>query len=206
MVGATSLAHLGYCHTLETQYILDSAGIPKDGVVEMLRLETMTEHLVGRQGQPRGAQVNAMNLSDQKLWSQDPPLPSPHLRVVRGGKNILLEIHIYLRLSEGKHLISFVSVLVATAFGLILACCSLGPCYSAVIAALSIVLQHITDGNFVVRDRQEERSPGKEIGVAHSCLWHCWFRAGFAPGWPGLVLGSWLSLCPWLLGSGIKLN
>ena len=34
----------------------------------------------GRQGQTRGAQVKAMHLNDQKGWSQDPPLPRPHLR------------------------------------------------------------------------------------------------------------------------------
>jgi len=47
------------------------------------------EHLVGRQGQPRGAQVHAMPLSDQKGWSQDPPLPRPHLRVGSGGKGVI---------------------------------------------------------------------------------------------------------------------
>ena len=52
----------------------------------------MIEHLVGRQGQPRGAQVQAMHLSHQKGWSQDPALPRPHLRVGSGGKGILLEI------------------------------------------------------------------------------------------------------------------
>ena len=55
-------------------------------------LEPVIEHLVGRQGQPRGAQVYAVQLSDQKGWSQDPPLPRPHLRVGRGGKDILVEI------------------------------------------------------------------------------------------------------------------
>ena len=48
--------------------------------------EPVIEHLVGRQGQPRGAQVYAMCLSDSKGWSQDPPLPRPHLRVGSGGK------------------------------------------------------------------------------------------------------------------------
>ena len=38
------------------------------------QLEAVTEHLVGRQSQPRGAQVHAMHLSDQKGWSQDPSL------------------------------------------------------------------------------------------------------------------------------------
>jgi len=50
------------------------------------------EHLLGGQGQPRGAQVCAVQLSDRKGWSQDPPLPSPHLRVDGGGEGISLEI------------------------------------------------------------------------------------------------------------------
>ena len=70
-------------------------------VVEMLS-ETVIEHLVGRQGQPRGAQVHEMFLSDQMRWSQDAPLPRPHLRVGSGGRGILLEIPVYLRSSEGK--------------------------------------------------------------------------------------------------------
>jgi len=36
--------------------------------------EPVIEHLVGRQGQPKGAQVHAVYLSDQKGWSQAPPL------------------------------------------------------------------------------------------------------------------------------------
>jgi len=50
------------------------------------------EHLVGRQGQPKGAQVYAIHLNDQKGWSQDPPLPRPHLRAGSGGEVILLEV------------------------------------------------------------------------------------------------------------------
>jgi len=42
--------------------------MPKSG------LELVIEHLVGRQGQPRGAQVHAMLLSDEKGWSQDQAL------------------------------------------------------------------------------------------------------------------------------------
>ena len=64
--------------------------------------ETLIEHLVGRQGQPRGAQVHAMNLSDQKGRSKDPPLPRPYLRVCNGGEGILLVIPAHLRLSKGK--------------------------------------------------------------------------------------------------------
>ena len=67
----------------------------------------MIEHLVGRQGQPRGAQVHAMQLSNQKGWSQDPPLPRPHLRVDSGGEGVLLETLMYLRPSEGKQLLYF---------------------------------------------------------------------------------------------------
>jgi len=52
---------------------------------------------VGKQGQPRGAQLHSMNLSDQKGWSQDPPLPSPHARVGSGGEGTSQEIPAYLR-------------------------------------------------------------------------------------------------------------
>ena len=76
----------------------------------------MIEHLVGRQAQPRGAQLHAMHLSDCKGWSHDPPLPRPHLRVGSGGKGLSLEISAYLRSSEGKQLFSFVSVPMAVAF------------------------------------------------------------------------------------------
>jgi len=64
--------------------------------------EPVIEHLVGRQGQRRGAQVHAMQLSDEKGWSQDSPLSRPHFRVGSGSKGILLEIPAYLRPSKGK--------------------------------------------------------------------------------------------------------
>ena len=64
-------------------------------------LEAVIEHLVGRQGQLRGVQVQPVYLSDWKGWSQDPPLPRSHVRVGSGGKGIL-EIPVYLRPSEGK--------------------------------------------------------------------------------------------------------
>ena len=105
------------------------------------QLETVIEHLVGRQDQPRGAQVHAVYLSDQKGWSQDPPLPRPCLRVDSGGKVISPEISAYLRPSKGKQLLSFIPVPTAVVYEQILTCCSLGPCCSAVIAALSIALQ-----------------------------------------------------------------
>jgi len=64
--------------------------------------EAVMEHLVGRQGQPRGAQVHAMYLSDWKGWSQDPALPTPHLRVGSEGKGIFVEIPVCLRPSKDK--------------------------------------------------------------------------------------------------------
>lgn len=73
-------------------------------------------------------------------WSQDPPLPSPHLRVGSGAGN-LLEIPASLGPSEGKQLLSFVSVLMVIAFENILTYCTLGPCYCVITAVLSIVLQ-----------------------------------------------------------------
>ena len=85
--------------------------------------EAVIEHLVGRQGQPRRAQVHAMYLSDWKGWSQDPSLPRPHLRVGSGSKGLLLEIHACLGPSEGKQLFSFVSVSMTATFGLVLLCC-----------------------------------------------------------------------------------
>ena len=76
----------------------------------------MTEHLVGRWSQPRGAQLHAIHLSNQKGWSQDSPLPRPHLRVGSGGKGTLLEIPAYLRPSKDKQLLPFISVSMAAAF------------------------------------------------------------------------------------------
>ena len=70
----------------------------------------MIEHLVGRQGQARGAQVHAtyLNRSEErrvgKECSQDPLLPRPHLRVGSGGEGISLEIPAYLRPSKGKQI------------------------------------------------------------------------------------------------------
>jgi len=57
---------------------------------------------MGREGQPRGAQVYAMSslpmhLSDRKGWSQGTALPRPHLRVGTGGEGISLEILVYER-------------------------------------------------------------------------------------------------------------
>ena len=99
------------------------------------------EHLVKRQGQPRGAQVYAMQLSAQKGWSQDPPLPRPHLKVGSGGKGLSLDVPVCLGSSEGKQLLSFISVCAAVVFEQTLICCSIAPFYFAVIAVVSTVLQ-----------------------------------------------------------------
>ena len=108
----------------------------------------MVEHLVGRQGQSKGVQVHPMYLSDWKGWSQDPPLPRSHLRVGSGGTGTL-EIPVYLRPSEGKQPLSFISVATAVELDQTLTCCSLGPCYSVVIAALSFMLQKARAENLV---------------------------------------------------------
>ena len=47
--------------------------------------EVVIEHLVGRQGQASGAQLQAIHLSDRKGWNQ---VPRPHLRVGNGGEDI----------------------------------------------------------------------------------------------------------------------
>ena len=104
------------------------------------QLETVIEHLVGRQDQPRGAQVHAVYLSDQKGWSQDPPLPRPRLRVGSGDKGVSLEITVYLRPSEAEQLFSFVSASTAVAFGLVLIYCSQRHCHPTIVAVLSIML------------------------------------------------------------------
>lgn len=97
-------------------------------------LEAVIEHLVGRQSQPRGAQVHTMHLSDWNGWSQDSPRPRPHLRVGSGGKGILLEIPAHLRPSEGKKILSFVFVPMAVAFEQVFTCCSIGLAVHCVMA------------------------------------------------------------------------
>ena len=66
----------------------------------------------------------------------------PPLKVGSRSRGVSLEVPAYLRPFEGKHILSFVSVSTAVVFEQVLACCSLGPCCSAVIAALPIMLQH----------------------------------------------------------------
>ena len=48
--------------------------------------EAVIEHLVERQGQPRGVQVQAVHLNNWKGWIYPPP--GPHLRVGSGSKAI----------------------------------------------------------------------------------------------------------------------
>ena len=97
------------------------------------QLEAVIEHLVGRQGQPRGAQVHAMQLRDRKGWSQDLPLPRPHVRAGSGGEGISLEIPVYLRPSKDKWILSFIFVPLVIVPKQILVLCSLRPCYLAVL-------------------------------------------------------------------------
>jgi len=101
-----------------------------------LKPETVIEHLVGRQGQPRGAQLCVMCMSDQKGRSQDLPLSRPRLSVRSGGKGISLE-----RPSKGKQLLSLISVPTAVVYEWILTHCSLVSCSSAIIVVLSSMLQ-----------------------------------------------------------------
>jgi len=64
--------------------------------------------------------VQAILLSDWEGWSQDPHLSRPHLRVGSGSTCILLETSAYLRPSQGKQFLSFVSVFTAVVFEKIL--------------------------------------------------------------------------------------
>lgn len=64
--------------------------------------KAVIEDLVGREDHPKAAQVYAMYLSDEKGWSQDPPLSRPHLRVANGIKGISLQNSAYLRPPKGE--------------------------------------------------------------------------------------------------------
>lgn len=64
----------------------------------------MIQCLVGKQSQPKRAQVHAIHLSDQKGWILPPPLSRPHLSVGSGFITILLEVLVYLRPSKGKQI------------------------------------------------------------------------------------------------------
>ena len=52
------------------------------------QLEPVIEHLVGRQGQLRGAQVHTVQLSDRKGWILAPPFPRPHLKAGSGSESV----------------------------------------------------------------------------------------------------------------------
>ena len=108
------------------------------------QLETVIEHLVGSQGQPGGAQVNAMHLSNRKWWSQDLYLPRPHLRFGSRAEGILLEIPAYLRPSEGKQpffLCFCVHSCCSWAYPLLLRPTTSPPCYYCCAFCSTIVLQ-----------------------------------------------------------------
>ena len=71
----------------------------------------------------------------------------------------------YLRPSESKYVPFFISVPMAVAFEQTLTGCSLGPCYSAVIAVLSLMLQFV----YLCMWRAEKPAEMK-CGVA-KCTW-----------------------------------
>ena len=147
-------------------------------------LEAVMEHLVGRQDQPRGAQVHAMPLIDWKGWSQDPPLPRPHLRVGSEGKGFLLEVPAYLRPSEGEWIFSLISVPSAAAYEHLLLYSSLGPCCSAVTAVLSSVLHQFCSeicsekllGELLLRGSPHSwvsGGGGHSVGCPQAAQWWC---------------------------------
>jgi len=109
-------------------------------------LEAVIEHLVGRQGQPGSAQVYAMQLSDQKGWSQDPPLSRPRLRAGSGGEGISLEVPAYLRPSKGKQLLSFVCGGCTWVYPRLLQPKALPPCCHCCAFHRTIMLQHHCQG------------------------------------------------------------
>jgi len=78
--------------------------------------EAVMEHLVGRQGQPRGAQVHAMYWVIGQVEPGSAPF-SPHLRVGSGGEGLSGDPCVTLRPSKGKQIVSFGSVFMAAAFG-----------------------------------------------------------------------------------------
>jgi len=63
--------------------------------------------------------VYAMHLSEQKGWSQDTPLPRPHLRVGSGDEGIWLEIRVSWRSSKGKQFFFFLFLYPQRYLGLI---------------------------------------------------------------------------------------
>jgi len=107
-------------------------------------LEAVIEHLVGRQGQPRGAQVYAM------YWvtSRGEDKIHPFLDLISGlavEERVSCWRTLPIRgLPRLSRFLSFVFVTMAAAFGHILTSYSLGLCYPAIFAELSILLQRYT--------------------------------------------------------------
>ena len=87
-----------------------------------------------------------MHLSGQKGWSQDPPLPRPHLRVGSGSDGFLLEIPVYLRSSKGRQIFFFLCFSVHNcciwAYPHLLQPRTLLPCYHSCAFHLIIVLHY----------------------------------------------------------------
>jgi len=52
------------------------------------QLEAVIEHLVGGQGQPRGAQVQAMYLRDWRRWRQNPPVSQTSFKSWQGEMRV----------------------------------------------------------------------------------------------------------------------
>ena len=102
-----------------------------------------------------------MHLSDQKWWGQVQPSPSPHLSAISGDESILLEIPAYLRLSEGKQLLSFVSVPIVVASEQILTYCSLGPFF------LCFCIQHCCTWVYL-----HLLQPGALLPCCYCCVSH----------------------------------
>ena len=68
----------------------------------------MIEHLLGGQGQPRGAQVYAVHLSDLKGGVEPGSIPSQaSFKGGSGDRGVSLEFPVYWMLSEGKELLYF---------------------------------------------------------------------------------------------------
>ena len=103
------------------------------------RLQTVIEYLLGRQEQPKGAQVHAMHEWPEGVETGSTPSQTSFKGWQRrwgyfcGGPCVL-------RPSEGKQFLSLISVPAAVVFGQILTCYCQGSCCSVVIVVLSITL------------------------------------------------------------------
>jgi len=75
-------------------------------------LEPVIEHLVGRQDQPRGAQVHVMQCNARVMEGVEPgsTLSQTSFKDWQWRGGVLLEISVYLRPSEGKKMLAFVFV------------------------------------------------------------------------------------------------